>query len=71
VASTKSDIEALLDDLERQDWRVVRRGKYYVCYCPCPMKHLKTVHVTPSDSRYLLNLKGQLKRATCWKEGKR
>lgn len=36
--------------------------------CPCPKKHLKTVHLSPSSPNYLKNLTMQLKRATCWKE---
>lgn len=68
MGGVDSDIRELLDDLEGQGWRVVR-GKYWKCYCPCPKKHWKTVHITPSDPRYLKNLKGKLKRDTCWKEG--
>jgi hypothetical protein len=26
----------------------------------------KTVKLTPSDPKYLRNLRGQLRRATCW-----
>jgi hypothetical protein len=36
-------------------------------WCLCPAKHMKTVHLTPSDPNYVRNLLGQLKRATCWK----
>lgn len=68
MGSAKGDIAELLADLERKGWRV-ERGKYWKCYCPCPKKHLKTIHITPSDPRYVQNLRGQLKRATCWEEG--
>lgn len=64
------DLEKLLRSMERQGWRVVKRGSgYFKCYCPCDVKHLQTVHLTPSSSGYLRNLVGQLRRATCWREG--
>ena len=69
MGSVEADIAELLDELRKQGWRVGRRKRYWVCYCACPDKHMKTVHLSPSDPRYLKNLKGQLKRATCWKEG--
>ena len=59
----------MLRSLERQNWRVVLGGKYFKAYCPCPLKHLKTIKLTPSSPGYRRNLVGQLKRATCWKEG--
>ncbi len=65
---TDKDIEAVLQSLERQRWRVVKGQKYYKAYCPCPVQHLKTIHLTPR-SGYLRNLVGQLRRATCWREG--
>ncbi|ACU40155.1 hypothetical protein Amir_6353 [Actinosynnema mirum DSM 43827] len=67
MGTSNSDIKALLADLEEQGWRVVR-GRYWKCYCPCAAKHLKTVKITPSDPNYITNLKGQLRRSTCWKE---
>jgi hypothetical protein len=60
------DLEAVLREAERKGWRIVKRGKYYNMYCPCPSKHKKTVHCSPSNSDYEKNLRMQLKRATCW-----
>ncbi len=70
MGGVKAEIAKLLKDLERQGWRI-KRGRYWICYCPCEIGHLKTVHFSPSDPSYLRNLKGQLKRSTCWKEGER
>ena len=40
---------------------------YFKMYCPCPEKHLKTVHCTPG-ANYKRNLLAELKRKTCWKD---
>ena len=66
------DIESLLRSLERQGWRVPppTRTGYYKVFCPCK-KHLKTVHISPDDRRYLQNLMGWLTRTNCWKEDRR
>lgn len=61
------ELEALLRDLESQGWRVIKGSRYLTALCPCPEKHRKTIHLTPSNPRYLINLRGQLRRATCWK----
>jgi hypothetical protein len=60
------ELEAVLKAAEAQGWDVAK-NVYYKMKCPCPGKHLKTVHNTPSDPNYLRNLIGQLKRTTCWK----
>lgn len=62
------ELEAILRSLEDQDWRVDRRGGYYVCKCPCPAKHMKTVKLTPNRSRYEINLRRVLRRDTCWRD---
>ncbi|MGP9725226.1 hypothetical protein ACT3SZ_14545 [Corynebacterium sp. AOP40-9SA-29] len=61
------ELEEVIRTAERQGWSVEKR-KYFKMKCPCPDKHMKTVHLTPSDPNYLRNLTGQLKRSTCWKE---
>lgn len=35
--------------------------------CPCPEMHQKTVKLTPSGSRYELNLRKWLERQSCWR----
>lgn len=62
----RRELEDVLRDLEAKGWRVVKGRKYFKAYCPCPMQHLKTVHLTPSNSNYQKNLLGELRRATCW-----
>jgi hypothetical protein len=67
------DLERLLRDAETQTdgpWRVERDKGYYKMWCPCPQKHKKTVKLTPSDPHYEQNLRGWLRRSTCWKEEK-
>jgi hypothetical protein len=45
---------------EELEW--VLQGK-----CGCEAKHMKTVHLTPSDPRYGLNTRKWFER-TCWKD---
>ena len=47
-------------------WRVTRGKKYWKLWCPNPCKCRKTVHLTPSDPRYTMNLRHWLSRETCW-----
>lgn len=61
------DIEPVLEAARSQDWKVTRGKRYYKIWCPCPAKHWKTVHLSPSDPNYVRNLLGQLRRKTCWK----
>jgi hypothetical protein len=61
----RQDLEALLREAERKGWRVTRGTRYYAMLCPCG-QHRKTVHLTPSDPGYERNLRGLLRRATCW-----
>lgn len=62
------DLEAVLREAEEKRWRVVKGKGYFKMYCPCPDKHKKTVHLSPSDRNYRKNLLAQLERATCWDE---
>lgn len=64
----RKEIEAVLSVAEAQRWTVIKARKYFKMRCPCADKHAKTVHLSPSDPKYLQNLVGQLKRATCWRE---
>lgn len=64
----KKELEAVLKAAEAQSWIVTKAKKYFKMKCGCPDKHSKSVHLTPSDPKYLKNLLGQLARATCWKE---
>jgi len=63
----KPELEAILKQAEIQGWRVDRGKKYYKMFCPCKV-HFKTVHLSPSDPNYPLNLRKWLTRTGCWKE---
>ncbi len=65
---TVKELEALLQEAESRGWRVTRDKKYFKLWCPCPGKHRKTVHLTPSDPNYERNLRAWLKRQPCWDE---
>lgn len=61
------DLEALLSRMEDKGWTISKRPRgYYKAKCPCDDKHMKTVHVTPSNPNYQKNLEAQLRRSTCW-----
>jgi hypothetical protein len=62
------ELEAILKAAEERGWRVKKGKGYYKMLCPCPRKHLKTVHLSPSDPNYERNLIGWLRRLACWKK---
>jgi hypothetical protein len=59
-------LEALLADAEARGWRVDRDKGYPKILCPCPEKHMATVHLTPSNPYYFRNRRKYLERYTCW-----
>ena len=61
----RKELEAVIREAERRGWRASRSRLYYVMLCPCGA-HRKSVHLTPSDPGYERNLRGWLRRATCW-----
>lgn len=63
------DLEGVLKSAEDRGWIISKRPRgYYKMKCPCPDKHLKSVALTPSGAKYLMNLKHYLARLPCWKE---
>jgi hypothetical protein len=60
----KRKLEKVIRDAEDKGWRFRRGNTYYVGYCPCG-KHMKTVHLSPSTSRYEMNLRKWFER-NCW-----
>jgi hypothetical protein len=61
------ELEAVLQEAEVKGWRVEKGKRYFKMFCPLKCgEHRKTVHLSPSDRNYERNLKGQLRRATCW-----
>lgn len=61
------EIEAVIRAAEKRGWRVERRT-YYMVWCRCAERHKKVVHLTPSDPRYVRNLRAWFARQSCWKE---
>lgn len=61
------DLEAILRLAEDHGWTFEKGKRYYKGKCPCGV-HMQTVHLTPSNPRYGLNLQKQLERQPCWKE---
>lgn len=62
------DIEAFMQVIELNNWTITKRKKYYQARCRCEGKHLKTIHLTPSGSMYLRNLRAWFARQPCWRE---
>lgn len=60
------ELEDVLLEAEQKGWRVTRGKRYFMMWCPCVVKHKKTVRLTPSGRNYKRNLLGELKRSTCW-----
>jgi len=63
---TDKDLEAVLAEGEDLSWLVTKGKKYFKMKCPCG-KHIKSVHLSPSDPNYRRNLTGWLKRTGCWR----
>ena len=61
-------LRAVIESALRQRWAVSKGQKYYMMKCPCPMKHKKTVKISPSNPKYERELRHFLERYTCWKE---
>lgn len=62
---TRPGLESLLKEAEAKGWRVEKRN-HYKMKCPCPRKCLRNVACTPSTANYERNLRGWLRRNTCW-----
>lgn len=60
------DIEDLIRLAEARGWRIMKGRKYYKAYCPCDDEHIKTIHLSPSGTMYLVNLRKWFNRQTCW-----
>ena len=61
------ELEAVLRQAEAGGWCVEKGKKYFGMRCPCG-KHQRRVHLTPSNPKYLLNLRKWLQRQPCWRE---
>lgn len=67
----KKDGEALLEEFDRQGWRIKNPPTYYSVRCPCGA-HQRQVHLTPSNPRHWQQALNWAKRCPMWKrEGDR
>lgn len=52
-------------------WRIedpTKGGGYYKVYCACEEQHKATIHLTPSNPKYVLNKTKWLQRQECYKQ---
>lgn len=61
MASSKSELRTILNGLEEQGCRVVRKTNGWQVLCPSG--DIVTLHNTPSDYRALRNARSLIKRA--------
>ena len=66
----KKELEQILRLAEEEsDWHVeASPSGYFKLKCHCEAKHIRWVHLTPSDPNYGKNLLAWLRRQPCWKE---
>jgi hypothetical protein len=62
------ELEALLKDVENQDWRVDKKQRYFRIRCSSDCKCMRWVHLTPSSGTYEKDIRAWLKRRPCWRE---
>ncbi|MBW8484609.1 hypothetical protein [Actinomadura parmotrematis] len=62
------ELDQVFAEAWRKGWRITRDKRYWKLWCPCRLKHFKTVKLTPSDPRYKTNLVKHLGSRTCWNE---
>lgn len=63
----RKELEAILRQAEEKGWRVEKGKGYYKMKCPCPLKHLKSCRLTPSNANYARRLLEELGRM-CWED---
>jgi hypothetical protein len=64
------ELEDVLQEAEEKGWRVTRGKGYFKMFCPCPDKHRRWVHLSPSTRNYEKHLRQWLQHYTCWEEEK-
>lgn len=62
MSTVKQELAAILSEARGKRWQVTKGKKYWKLWCPNPCKCRKTVHLTPSDPRYVMNLRHVLAR---------
>ncbi len=65
----KKDGEDLLEEFHHHGWRITRKKKYYVCYCPptCGL-HMKTVHLSPDSPYHWNHVRQWVGHLPCWQK---
>lgn len=61
----KKELDAVLGEYADARWRIERAKGYYRVYCPCG-KHMRSIHLSPSDPNYVKNALGWLYRQPCY-----
>lgn len=64
----RSELEELIQTAERFGWRVEKAKKYYKAFCPCPLKCMETIHISPSGVNYERNKRNKMSKCEAWKE---
>ena len=62
------ELRKVTDGADARGWEGTRGKGYFMMKCPCPEKHKKTVHLSPSNPNYTRELLGFLRRYTCWED---
>lgn len=50
-------------------WTIQDPPKYYMVKCPCPLRHKRWIHLTPSNPRYANECIAWAQRCECSQEG--
>lgn len=58
-------VQRILEQFDELGWTITDQSTYYKAFCPCPSKHKRWVHLTPSDPNYAKNLAAWLRRQPC------
>ena len=64
----KKDLEDVLEEFARHGWRIENPPRYYTVKCPCPDRHMRQIHLTPSNPRYANNALAWLRSLPCYRE---
>lgn len=62
------ELDQVFEEAWAKGWRITRGNRYWKLWCPCELKHFKTVKLTPSNPHYKKNLLKKLGNSTCWNE---
>ncbi len=63
----RKELEAVLQTFHKRGWSIEDPPTYYKVKCPCG-RHMRWVHLTPSDPYYVTNTRKWLERQPCMME---